>query len=102
MSVGGSTCASVSGTLTASFISSGPPWAWLGWLAWILITEGEFHSYEDQQYPYHRLLTRYDVWESQDWETPSVVWKTVLASVVLDYILAGSEIVHRVKLHYTK
>ena len=47
-------------------------------------------------------MTRYDVWESQDWDTPAVVWKTVLASVLLDFLLAGSEIFHRVKLHYTK
>ena len=47
-------------------------------------------------------MSRYDGWESEDWETPSVVWKTVVASVVLDYLLAGSEIIHRLKLHHTK
>jgi len=30
---------------------------------------------------------------------PSNVWDTVLASIILDYILAGSEIIHRIKLH---
>jgi len=30
---------------------------------------------------------------------PENVWDTVLASIILDYILAGSEIIHRIKLH---
>ena len=45
---------------------------------------------------------RYDQWEKEDWETPDVVWDTALASVLLDYIFAGSELVHRIKLHHTK
>jgi len=33
---------------------------------------------------------------------PKTVWETVLASVIMDFILAGSEVFHRVKLHYTR
>ena len=47
-------------------------------------------------------MSRYDGWESDDWETPGVVRKTVVASVVLDCLLAGSEFVHRLKLHHAK
>ena len=36
------------------------------------------------------------------WEVPKTVWETVLASVILDYILAGSEIFHRLKLHQSR
>ena len=34
-----------------------------------------------------------------EYEPPEDVWNTILASVALDYIFAGSELVHRVKLH---
>ena len=47
-------------------------------------------------------MVRYDGWESEDWETPDVVWKTVLASVLLDFLFAGSEILHRLKLHFSR
>jgi len=37
--------------------------------------------------------------EVPGWEVPKEVWDTVAASVVLDFLIAGSELVHRVKLH---
>jgi len=37
--------------------------------------------------------------EVPGWQVPKEVWETVAASVVLDFIIAGSELVHRVKLH---
>ena len=37
--------------------------------------------------------------EVPGWEVPKEVWETVAASVVLDLLIAGSELVHRVKLH---
>jgi len=40
--------------------------------------------------------------EVPGWKVPPLVWKTVLASVIMDFILAGSEVFHRVKLHYTR
>ena len=44
----------------------------------------------------------YDMIEVPGWEVPPLVWKTVLASVIMDVILAGSEVFHRVKLHFTR
>jgi len=44
----------------------------------------------------------YDQIEVPGWEVPKTVWETVLASVIMDFILAGSEVFHRVKLHYTR
>lgn len=57
-------------------------WASLG-LAWLCGLQVQYKSYDS--YP--------------DWETPQVVWDTALASIVLDFILAGSELIHRIKLH---
>ena len=37
--------------------------------------------------------------EVPGWQVPKEVWDAVAASVVLDFIIAGSELVHRVKLH---
>ena len=37
--------------------------------------------------------------EVPGWQVPKEVWETVAASVVLDFVIAGSELVHRVKLH---
>ena len=34
-----------------------------------------------------------------EYDPPDKLWNVVLASIILDYILAGSEIVHRIKLH---
>lgn len=36
------------------------------------------------------------------WQVPRTVWETVVASVVMDFLLAGSEVVHRVKLHMAR
>ena len=48
-------------------------------------------------YSSHFLLSSYDNYP--DWDTPQPVWDTALASIILDYILAGSELIHRIKLH---
>jgi len=40
--------------------------------------------------------------EVPGWEVPKVVWDTVVLSVVMDLLLAGSEIFHRVKLHQAR
>ena len=37
--------------------------------------------------------------EVPGWQIPDLVWRATLASVVLDLLLAGSEVVHRVRLH---
>ena len=37
--------------------------------------------------------------EVPGWRVPREVWETVAVSVVMDLVLAGSEVVHRVKLH---
>ena len=37
--------------------------------------------------------------EVPGWQVPKEVWETVAARVVLDFVIAGSELVHRVKLH---
>jgi len=37
--------------------------------------------------------------EVAGWQVPKEVWETVAVSVVLDLLIAGSELVHRVKLH---
>ena len=57
-------------------------WATLGllWLSGMGIEYKKYNSYPD-------------------YEAPDKVWNTVLASIILDYVLAGSEIVHRIKLH---
>jgi len=44
----------------------------------------------------------YDQIDVPGWEVPTFIWETVLASVILDYVLAGSEVIHRLKLHYTR
>jgi hypothetical protein len=44
----------------------------------------------------------YDQIEVPGWEVPRTVWETVLASVIMDFILAGSEVFHRAKLHYAR
>jgi hypothetical protein len=36
------------------------------------------------------------------WRVPPEVWETVAASVALDLLLAGSELVHRAKLHHAR
>jgi hypothetical protein len=62
-------------------------WAVCGlvWLAWLPV---ESSPYEQVDVP--------------GWEVPALVWKTVLASVIMDFTLAGSELFHRVKLHYAR
>lgn len=62
-------------------------WACTG-LAWLAGLPGEGSTY--------------DMIEVPGWKVPPLVWKTVLASVIMDFILAGSEVFHRVKLHYTR
>ena len=42
-------------------------------------------------------LVSYD--KHPDWDTPDEVWDAVLGSVIMDYILGISEVVHRIKLH---
>ncbi len=34
------------------------------------------------------------------YDPDGIVWNTVLASVILDILLAGSELVHKVRLHF--
>ena len=38
----------------------------------------------------------------QKWDPERIVIETVCASVVLDILLAGSEIFHRIRLHYKR
>ena len=45
---------------------------------------------------------RDDIVEVPGWSVPKEVWETVILSVVMDFILAGSELFHRVKLHQTR
>ena len=42
-------------------------------------------------------LCSYD--KHPDWDTPDEVRDAVLGSVIMDYILGISEVVHRIKLH---
>jgi len=62
-------------------------WATTG-LVWLVGLLGENSVYNQIDIP--------------GWEVPKTVWETVLASVILDYILAGSEIFHRLKLHQSR
>jgi len=40
------------------------------------------------------------VWlAGEGWDSDRKVWGVVIASVVLDFVLAGSEIFHRIRLH---
>ena len=38
----------------------------------------------------------------QTWDPEKIVIETVLASIILDLLLAGSEIFHKIRLHYFK
>jgi len=62
-------------------------WATVG-LAWLLGLHIDYKGY--------------DQWEREDWVTPDVIWDSVLASILLDYFFAGSEVFHRVRLHFAR
>jgi len=57
-------------------------WATLG-LVWLVGLPVQYKSYD----------------KHPDWDTPDEVWDAVLGSVIMDYILGISEVVHRIKLH---
>ena len=52
----------------------------------------------------HWLLMTFFLRENdyQTWDPEKIVIETVLASIILDLLLAGSEIFHKIRLHYFK